>query len=1139
MTRTFIGKIVLVAALLSVAGWGNAVAQTYSPPIAPASEEAQRAIGNFVVPEDMRVEVVAAEPMLANPVCFYIDHDGRIFVAETFRHHHGVTDMREHTEWLVDDLKSRTVEDRLVAMKANLGNEFPSYAEAHDRVRLIEDTDGDGIADKATVFADGFRDALAGIGAGLLVDRGEVFYTCIPELWKLVDNTGDGRVDERVVMSSGYGVHINFLGHDLHGLRKGPDGRLYFSIGDRGLHVKTQEGTLIDEPDTGAVLRCWPDGSGLEVVHRGLRNPQELAFDNYGNLFTGDNNSDAGDQARWVWVVEGGDSGWHIGWQWITEPNVRGPWNAEKMWHPYHDGQPAHIVPPLANIGAGPSGLAFYPGTGLPERYKDHFFLCDFRGDAGRSLIHAFRVEPKGAYFEVVGRHDFASRMLCTDVDFGVDGGIYWSDWVQGWDQPLKGRMYRLYAPSLEDDPVIAQTKQLLSEGFAHRSQDELVELLKHPDQRVRLEAQYALADQEQNSLHRLERLAKESGHQLQRIHAMWAIWQMGLHGITDMTALLPLLQDDDTEIRAQAAKILGDSRAESVPPALMKAIDDESYRVRFFAAISFGKAPETHDLMAVTYFSELLRENDNRDPYLRHAAVMGLVGRADEAMLQRLSRDISSSVRLGALLALRRMESERVAHFLNDADPFLVTEAARAINDVPIPEAFPALAKFSEEDVDAFDANTPLMRRVLNVNARLRGEDAAERLGAIAMGGDIPIPFRVEALQHLETWAEEVPLDKVTGLWRPVVAGKSETVRVALRGKVKGLLQDGKAEIRVAAANIAGKHGIENASPVLLGLVKNDDDMRVQVAALQALAALDARELTEAIAIARESRLSTVRVEALRRLAKLNPEEAVPILADAVETSHSVNERQLAFAALGELRHPEAEKALSKWIERLAAGRVDESLQLDVLEAARGMDSTALEGKISDYLSALPETDPLAPYRPALFGGDRREGQDIFFQKTEVSCVRCHAVDGQGGREEVGPDLSGIGGRVTREHILEAIVAPNARIAEGFENVTLYMKNGAEHMGRVIEEDEDTIVLEIAEDPYVVDWWDDSGKPHSEVDAVAEGKPAEQPVKRVTIKKRDIDERVRNLSSMPDNFDELLTPFEIRHLVEYLATRR
>ena len=117
--------------------------------------------------------------------------------------------------------------------------------------------------------------------------------------------------------------------------------------------------------------RKWPnramyvtfDGANLEIFATGLRNPQELAFDQYCNLWTGDNNSDGGDPARWVYVVENGDSGWRVGYQFITQPNSRGPWLAERHCYPYFEGQAAFLLPPLANIGNGPSGLSYHPGT--------------------------------------------------------------------------------------------------------------------------------------------------------------------------------------------------------------------------------------------------------------------------------------------------------------------------------------------------------------------------------------------------------------------------------------------------------------------------------------------------------------------------------------------------------------------------------------------------------------------------------------------------------------------------------------------------------------------------------------------------------------------------------------------------------
>src|SRR5262249_38498747 len=228
---------------------------------------------------------------------------------------------------------------------------------------------------------------------------------------------------------------------DLHGLVLGPDGKLYFSIGDRGLNVQSG-GKRLFGPDTGSVLRCNLDGSELEVFATGLRNPQELAFDNHGNLFTGDNNSDSGDRARWVYLVEGGDSGWRIGYQFLEAPYSRGPWNEEKLWYPSFAGQAAYIVPPIANLADGPSGLVYDPGVSLlPAAYKNHFFLVDFRGSSSSSGIRSFAVEPQGASFKLVDSKQFLWSVLATDVDFGPDGALYFCDWVEGWDKPQKGRI--------------------------------------------------------------------------------------------------------------------------------------------------------------------------------------------------------------------------------------------------------------------------------------------------------------------------------------------------------------------------------------------------------------------------------------------------------------------------------------------------------------------------------------------------------------------------------------------------------------------------------------------------------------------------------------------------------------------------
>src|SRR5207237_10445409 len=142
-----------------------------------------------------------------------------------------------------------------------------------------QDEHGRGRADRSVVEDDDYRGPLDGAAAGILGRGDDVYFANIPNLWLLRDTKGAGHPNVRKSLSYGYGVRYNFLGHDLHGLRFGPDGRLYFSIGDRGMHVVTREGRVLDNPDSGAVLRCDPDGSNLEIFATGLRNPEDLVFD--------------------------------------------------------------------------------------------------------------------------------------------------------------------------------------------------------------------------------------------------------------------------------------------------------------------------------------------------------------------------------------------------------------------------------------------------------------------------------------------------------------------------------------------------------------------------------------------------------------------------------------------------------------------------------------------------------------------------------------------------------------------------------------------------------------------------------------------------------------------------------------------
>lgn len=1083
----------------------------YTPKVQPASDEGAKAMKAFRMPAGVNVRLWAAEPLLANPVAFCFDEQGRCYVAETYRLHHGVTDNRNNMHWLDDDLASRTVADRVAMYKKHAKNNFEKmYETDHDRVKLVEDTTGKGVADKATVFADGFKNAADGLGSGLLARKGNVYFTNIPDLWLLQDTKGTGKADVKKSLATGFGIHVAFIGHDMHGLRIGLDRKLYFSIGDRGLNVKTKEGRHLYNPDSGAVLRCDLDGSNLEIVHTGLRNPQELAFDAYGNLFTVDNNSDSGDRARLVQIVEGGDTGWRTGYQYGSGMSDRGPFNAEKIWHLPHDGQPAYIVPPLAHITSGPSGFCFnYGATALPERYKDHFFICDFRGSPGGSTIYSFAVKPKGASYEPVDGHNAFGGILATDCDFGPDGGFYVSDWVNGWGLTGKGRIYRFADAEADKKPVLAETKKLLAEGFDKRPVDELVKLLEHPDMRVRQEAQFALSDKGNEAAKPLEGIAESSQNQLARIHAMWALAEIYRRDPKlSMFRLMNMTKDKDPEIRRQVARVLGHvGQVWSTYPIMMQ---DPDVRVRFEATLA---ASRNLDALRAKNFTapaigttleaakQVLRQNADRDVYLRHAGVQ-LLKHYDHGTVAALGKDPSPALRLAAVLALRGHPSDALAGFLTDTNPQIAIEAARGIHDEGNVAALPKLAAMLGKP------NQPefLLWRALNANFRLGKAENAQAVAALAARPGVPEKMRVTALKMLGEWAKPGRRDHVTGLTQDLGTREGAVAAAALKTNL-GPIFTGPDAVRKEATTVAARLGIKEVAPVLLDIVLDDKEKALtRIEAIRALESLKDSRLEKAAEVARADSDPRIRTEGRRLLARTKPAEALPLLLKTLE-SGSVADRQGALAILAELKLPEADEALSKSLAALLKKELPAELQLDLLDAAGKRQANA---GIKDQLAAFEKTrdtkDELARWRETLAGGDAERGRQIFLNKSEVTCQKCHKVDGVGG--DVGPDLTGIGTRQKRDYLLESIVLPNKQIAKGYETVVIQLSNGKSITGILKEGRGDNAVHVMTFDGQLL-----------------------------TLRHGDIDEMNKGKSAMPEDVVKHLSKSELRDLVEFLAS--
>ena len=1092
----------------------------YAPKIAEASEEGELAIKRFQVAPGLKVELFAAEPLLAHPIAFAVDEKGRFFVVEVFRMDKGFNstagamDIRGRMSWLDEDLASRTALDRETLIKKHMGADAARLTEHSDRIRLLEDRDGNGKADYATVFADGFATVLDGLAADVLARKGSVWFANLPNLWLLADTTGEGRANQRRSLHFGYGLRVGYLGHDLHGLRFGPDGKLYYAIGDRGAHIETA-GRTVSSPDSGAVFRCNPDGSDLELFATGLRNPQKLAFDDFGNLFTCDNNADLGDLARWVYVVEGGDSGWRVGYQHLRFPMPLGPWNAEKLWDVKNPHLAAYVIPPVANITQGPSGISYYPGTGLPERYAGHFFVCDFMGANGG--VWSFGQKPKGASFEINDLHQYLWRIAATDAQFGVEGGLYVSDWVGLLDKTGKGRLYRVFDTNSVRTPLVLETKKLRAEGMEQRSPKELAGLLAHADGRIRQEAQFALAEKSLGATAALTETALQHTQQLARVHAVW-----GLGQIANSQAQIPsaaraeiaatlarLTADPDVEVRAQSAKALGDgprANPAATAPALIRLLRDPSLRVQAFAAISLGKLG---DAKAWSPLLEMLRANADREPIVRHAGVLALAGQKNWPALVEAAADPSAAVRLACLLALRRGERPEIARFLADTEPRLVLEAARAIYDVSIAAALPLLAAlpFPATNSAPPEITEPLARRILNANFRLGTPAAASLLATRAAQTNASALQRTEALQMLADWAAPSGRDRVVGLWRPLTPRAAAPAAAALRPVVSAILHEAPAEVRSAAARAAGSLRVSEADAALAELVGDArQPVALRVEALKALGEIASPRLGDARAGATAATEPELKKEAAR-WQNIKPSAASLPRITALLERGSLAEQQAGFNALQEVPGAEADARLEAWLDKLLAGTVAAPLQLDLLEAAARRTAPGVVQRLATFNARRAKSDTLAAFRECLEGGSAAEGRKIFRERVEASCLRCHKLGGEGG--EVGPALDGIGARQTREYLLEAMVAPNTRIAAGFETLVVTLKSGGTRAGVVKSENATELVLQSLEDGLL------------------------------KLRVADIAKRERGLSAMTAELASLLSKRDLRDLVEFLANLR
>jgi len=485
----------------------------------------QDAIAKMTVPEGFSVELVASEPDIQNPVAMTFDERGRIWITESFEY------------------------PRLEA------------GPGRDRVKVLEDTDGDGVTDKVTIFAEGLN-----IPSGIAVGHGGVWVANSPDILFLQDTDGDGKADKREVVVTVFGRDDT---HELpNSLNWGPDGYLYGLNGVFNYSNVKQNGK--EFPFTCAMFRINPRTREFEVFAEGTSNPWGIAWDPEGSAFIS------------ACVI---DHLWHI-----TES---GYYHRQGGPYPQFTWKIESIVDYQHQLAAY-CGIEYFDSDAYPVEYRDRLYMGNIHG----GCINVDEVTRHGSSYRGKAAPDF---LTANDVWFmpvsqktGPDGSLYVLDWYDRFHcyQDARAlpdkvdRSYgRLYRVRYQDTPR-AKPFDLTKE-----SGDELIARLQNPNLFYRSLAQRVLCERADAATNKkLEALALNSDvtHKT-RMHALWSL--VG-QGVLDADFHEKLLNSSDASLRAWGVRAAGNFAKidDGLRDKIATMSADESVDVLLQVAIAAGK---------------------------------------------------------------------------------------------------------------------------------------------------------------------------------------------------------------------------------------------------------------------------------------------------------------------------------------------------------------------------------------------------------------------------------------------------------------------------------------------------------------------------------------------------------------------
>jgi putative membrane-bound dehydrogenase-like protein len=1003
----------------------------------------------FTLPRGFTIERVAGPPLVNRPIVADIDERGRLYVADS--------------------------------SGSNEKVDVQLQKKPHRIVRL-EDSDGDGRYDRATIFAEGVM-----FTEGAMWFRGSLYIAAPPQIWKLTDTNGDGVADKREIWFDG--KTLTGCANDLHGPYRGPDGWVYWCKGAFAKQTYTLPNGRTFTTRASHIFRARPDGTSIEpVMTGGMDNPVDVVFTPAGErIFTTTflQHPAAGRRDGLIHAIYGGIYG--------------------KDHDPIHDGDHKWTSPKLmselAHMGpAAPCGLHRYESDQFGPEYANNLFACQFN----LRKVSRHVLQPAGSTFTtqdsdflVSDNHDFHP----TDVIEDADGSLLVVN-TGGWyklccpsSQLVKadvlGAIYRVKRAGMYrvDDPY---GKKI---DWARQSPASLVQLL--PDRRpmVRRQATERLAEAGEPSIAPLEQILAD--HKSAADAALAAVWTLcRIDSPRARAAVRSALRHNDAAVRQAALHAIALWRDSEAVNQVVAMLQSRSWQNARAAAEALGRIGNPAALRAL--FEAL--EQEGVDRCCEHSITYALIEIGNVAGIARRLRSDSPRARRAALVALDQLgaslDVETVLAGLNDADTGLC-DSARWIAGRH-PEWGNELASYLRSQLHA-KLSPEQQTELAELLARFAKGSTVESLIADAVGNadKSPVAARVALQAMARAGLKQAPPAWLAALARTATPSSPVLSDVLATARALPMPKEKSPELTAALLKLA-----DSAAPA---------DMRL--AALAAvpggLGAVSPTQLTLLLAHLDRDQPAHLRSAAADVLsqAKLTGPQLAQLAGIMGKAGPLEIDRLLgAFAQSGD------EAVGKKLLSVLSDPQVRPSLRVDSVQGRLTKYGPAVQKEAAklyallnrEYAQQQTRLDELAKSLPA---GDIRRGQAVF-NSNKTSCLACHTIGYVGGT--IGPDLTRIGQIRSQRDLLESVLFPSASFVRSYEPLAVLTTDGRTFNGLVKKDAADELVLIEAADKEV-------RIPRALVEATQPGK----------------------VSIMPTGLDKQLSTQELADLIAFLQNCR